>query len=658
MTGNPCPADKAVEDTCENSVRITDNITQKASTVATNRAKGEAAMNENRTLTSLYRTICRSACVMLLCVVSASCDGFKRRPADIEVLFRNFLIEYIELKPETGTAVGFPADWGIKVKNDALDDESDEGLDKIYDLYRKYRNWLAEYDGDKLSRSQRVAAEVLKWFLESELQGEEFRNHTYIIHPMFGFHASFVTLMTEHHRISNHADALDYINRLKCVATKVSQLIGRLEKQKMSGIIPPSYVVDTYLQMLNEFIQVPCEDNVIYTSFRDRIEKIEAFDNGTRRKLCNEVISALKASVYPSYVQLIECISIIRRSADRNAGVWKLPGGDEYYRYCLRAHTTTQLTPEMIYDLGIEEVKRIQTELLKQFRIMGISGSDNFTESMLKYQKVAGDTTNERYFFRLTEEGKVQTLLAYQAIIDTMQMRLPELFSTTPSAQVRVVRIPAYRERIIGTYYQPPKLDGSEGGIFYANLLHQHPKSGMKALTYHEAIPGHHLQIALEQEHTDARLFKTLFFFTGYVEGWALYAEKLALEQGYYDNTTSIIGYLRSELFRALRLVVDTGIHCKKWTREQASQYLLDNIGWSSYSEIDRYIMWPGQACAYKVGELKILQLRDRAQSALGKRFDIKEFHDIVLQHGSVPLAVLERLVDDYVESSVNPQRQ
>ncbi|MBE0434129.1 DUF885 domain-containing protein, partial [candidate division WOR-3 bacterium] len=257
--------------------------------------------------------------------------------------------------------------------------------------------------------------------------------------------------------------------------------------------------------------------------------------------------------------------------------------------------------------------------------------------------------------FPNTEQGKAQTLRAYQAAIDTMERRLPELFSRIPRARVKVVQVPAFKESMIGTYYQPPKLDGSGIGIFYVNLSYQHSKAGIKALAYHEAIPGHHLQIALEQEAPDARFFKALFFFTGYVEGWALYAERLAGEYGFYRDTPSTIGYLRSELFRAARLVIDTGIHHRKWSRERAYHYLLDNVGWSSYSEIDRYITWPGQACAYKVGELKILKLRERARSALGDRFDIRKFHDIVLQNGSVPLALLEQTVDSYVSAIRNP---
>jgi uncharacterized protein (DUF885 family) len=233
-----------------------------------------------------------------------------------------------------------------------------------------------------------------------------------------------------------------------------------------------------------------------------------------------------------------------------------------------------------------------------------------------------------------------------------MSTHLPEMFSVIPQTPVQVKPVPEFKEATMGTYYQPPKLGESNPGVFYANLSYQHFKPGMQTLAYHEAIPGHHFQFAIAREAEDARLYQALFFFTGYAEGWALYAEKLAKEYGFYEDPHSIIGYLRSELFRAARLVLDTGIHSKKWTREKALQYMLENIGWSWPGEIDRYIIWPGQACAYKIGELKMLELRKKAQERLGDDFNIKEFHCIVLEHGSVPLEVLEGLVDDYIRTT------
>ncbi|MCK4232788.1 DUF885 domain-containing protein, partial [candidate division WOR-3 bacterium] len=382
-----------------------------------------------------------------------------------------------------------------------------------------------------------------------------------------------------------------------------------------------------------------------------RIQNLNSLDDESKEVLYQKALDALENSVYPSYKEMSEYISSLKDKATVDAGAWKLPNGDEYYRYCLHHHTTTAMTPGEIHNLGLKEVSRIQDEIKIHFETLGISVSEKFSDLATEYRKTVSDRIDERYLYPANEEGKQQTLKDYQAIIDTMSVKLPDLFSLIPKASVRVERVPEFKEQTAGTYYQFPKLDGSSGGIFYANLSYQHFKPSMKALAYHEAIPGHHFQIAIEQGSPDFRLFKSLFFFTGYTEGWALYAEKLAKEYGFYDDIHSLIGCLWSELFRAVRLVVDTGIHYKKWTREQAYQYMLDNVGWAGYGEIDRYIVWPGQACAYKIGELKILELREQAQKELGERFDIKDFHSVVLKQGSVPLEILEHLVDEYIKA-------
>ncbi|MBE0433794.1 DUF885 family protein, partial [candidate division WOR-3 bacterium] len=360
------------------------------------------------------------AIILLSLVASMAFGQLPQRTADIETIFRNFLIEYVELRPETGTAVGLPAAYRTHIDNGALDDESDAGLDRLYDLYRKYHRRLSGYCRDDLSDSQRAAAELLIWYLENELRGEEFRNHAYIINPMLGFHNSFTTLMTEHHRIESEADALDYIERLKGVRKKVSQLARRLEKQRTNGIIPPACIVEDYRQLLSEFIQMDCASNPLYTSFAARIDKVEKTTGRSRQKLCDQVIAALETSVYPAYRLFIEHIDVVHQAADDRAGVWKLPAGDAYYRYCLRTHTTTDLTPEQIHDLGINEVNRIQALLMDEFRKIGIPGSNDFAGLLSNYKQVTGDPADEQYYFPNTKQGKAQTLRAYQAAIDTM----------------------------------------------------------------------------------------------------------------------------------------------------------------------------------------------------------------------------------------------
>lgn len=576
----------------------------------------------------------------------------EKAPEDIEQLFNGFFREYIELSPETRTSLGITEQQGIKVQNDELDDVSDEALDKLYNMYKKYSDWLSQYDREELSSSQRINSDIIKWFLDNEIKGGNFKYHKYIVNSMFGFHNQLTTLMTEHHKIEEPLDAENYIKRLMKYKVKVSGLLEQLAIREQKGIIPPIFIIETFQQVLNDFIKVPYSENILFTSFKRRIQNLNTIDDESKEELYQKVLDALENNVYPSYLEMSKHISSLKEKANEKAGVWKLPNGDEYYESCLHRHTTTTLSPEEIHNLGLKEVNRIQGEIKTHFETLEISGSEKFSDLMATYRRIYYNRYDERYFYPFNQKGERQTLKRYQAIIDSMSIKLPDMFSLIPETPVRVERVPEFKERTAGTYYQSPKLDSSSGGIFYANLSYQHFKPGMKTLAYHEAIPGHHFQIAIEQESPNFRLFKSLFFFTGYGEGWALYAQKLAKEYGFYKNIHSLLGYLHSELFRAARLVVDTGIHYKRWTREKAYQYMVDNLGGGFYGEIDRYIVWPGQACAYKTGELKVLELRERAKKELGEKFDIKDFHTVVLKHGSIPLEILEQLVDEYIKAT------
>jgi len=587
--------------------------------------------------------------ILLPCFVVALKED--KAPLDIEDLFNSFFQEYIELSPETGSALGIKEEHGVKVQNNKLDDESVEALDKIYDMYRKYNRLLSQFNEEELTTSQITNRDILKWFFQNELNGEKFKYHRYIINPMLSFHNQLTTLMTEHHKIETPLDAENYIERLIKYEGKISELKERLKIQEKKGILPPNYVLETFTEELTKFIELPVRENILFTSFKTRVENLTTIDAMSKEELFKRVNDVILNIVYPSYKEMINYLNSIKEKTDRYAGVWKLPSGYEYYEYCLYRHTNTKLHPEEIHELGLEEVNRIQNEIKEYFETLGIKGSKKFSDLMSEYLNKYYNRYDWHYFYPNSDWGLEQTLKRYQAIIDSMSMKLPDMFFVIPETPIRVERVPEFKEKTAGTYYQPPKLDESSGGIFYANLSHQHYRPGMKTLAYHEAIPGHHFQISLEHESPDFRLFKSLFFFTGYTEGWALYAEKLANEYGFYNNVHSLLGYLRSELLRAARLVVDTGIHYKRWTREQAFQYMLNNVGWASYGEIDRYIAWPGQACAYKVGELKILELRERAKKELGDKFDTKEFHSVVLKHGSMPLEILERLINDYIKA-------
>ncbi|MEO0975054.1 MAG: DUF885 domain-containing protein, partial [Pseudomonadota bacterium] len=353
--------------------------------------------------------------------------------------------------------------------------------------------------------------------------------------------------------------------------------------------------------------------------------------------------------VYPAYQGYIDYFTTLQAKATPDAGVWKLPDGDAYYNYMLRQSTTTQLTADEIHQRGLEQVERIQQEMLTILQGEGFDTSEGFTTAM---DAVAAD---ERFYYPDSQAGRDQILADYTAIIEQIEAGLGEAFYGSPEASVEVRRMPAFSEKTSpGAYYNSPSTDGSRPGIFYANLydIRATPTYSMRTLAYHEAVPGHHYQIATAMELEGVPEFRKQVGFTAYSEGWALYAERLAYELGFQQDPFDNLGRLQAELFRAVRLVVDTGIHAQRWTREQAIDYMRRNTGIAEsdvVSEIERYIVWPGQATAYMVGMMEILALRDEARAALGERFDLRDFHRVVLENGAVPLHVLRDLVEDYI---------
>jgi uncharacterized protein (DUF885 family) len=573
---------------------------------------------------------------------------------NIEEIFTAFFREIIKLNPEFASQLGVTEKMGVKYAKDALTDVSEQAINHETDVYRRYQSLLKSYDPNLLTASQRLARDILLWHIEDQLASEKFRHHQYIINPMFGVHNSLTTLMTEYHTIKSIRDAQDYISRLEKYATKFDQLLEGLSIRKEQGIIPPKYIIETAEQEMSDFITMDARANVLYTAFRERFSQVENVDVFKRIELNEKVENNIKNFVYPSYEKFIDHLKNLKTVATEDAGAWKLPDGDAYYQNCLRSHTTTGLTPNEVHKLGLMEVRRIQNEAKKILKSLGIAEREVFGAMMNDYWRKVGIEKGKEFYYSNTEQAKKQVLDDYQKIIDDLEAKLPDFFSSIPKTQVMVKPIPEFKESTMGAHYSPASLDGKRQGIFYVNLVNPPFKPGMKTLTYHEAIPGHHFQIAIQQESPENRLFRHLVYFTAYIEGWALYAEKLGMENGWFDDPYSKLGYLNSELFRAVRLVVDTGIHYKRWTRDQAYDYMVQNLGWGSYREIDRYIVWPGQACAYKIGELKLLEFKELAKKKLGKKFDIKEFHRAVLEHGSVPLDVLERLVIKYIEINKN----
>ncbi|HUV06603.1 MAG TPA: DUF885 domain-containing protein, partial [Spirochaetia bacterium] len=457
-------------------------------------------------------------------------------------------------------------------------------------------------------------------------------------------------------RIANVKSAENYIKRLRAIATKFDHVLESLEAREAMGVIPPRFAVSKVIEKVEKFIAVPPAENILAVSFEKKVNDCKKINENNRKKLKADVISEIENSVYPAYRKLLAYLKNLEKRAVTDDGVWKLENGEDYYRWILGFHTTTDMTPEEVHNLGLREVQRIEAEMQSILAEQGYTGAA-VGELMDRLTK------EDRFLYPDTDEGRRQILADYTDMIREIEAGLDDYFRIRPNQTVAVQRVPVFKEKTSGgAYYMLPSLDGSRPGIFYANLrsVEEIPKFGMRTLAYHEAIPGHHFQMALAQELKGIPTFRKVYPFTAFAEGWALYAEQLAWEIGFHKDPFDNLGRLQSELFRAVRLVVDTGLHYKRWTREQAIAYMLEKTGLAEtevVSEIERYIVSPGQACAYKVGVIKILKMRERARRELGEAFDLKDFHDVLLKNGSMPLNVLEQIVDDYIASTLKTGR-
>jgi uncharacterized protein (DUF885 family) len=573
---------------------------------------------------------------------------------DIDSRFDNFFREWVAMNPDDASQFGLTREMGYPCAKNELSDGSERLVDETYRFYRRYADQLKRRDPKPLTPSQRLDAGILSWFLAHALKGEPYKDHAPVINQMYGVHSALVNLLTEYHTISGKQDALDWLARLKKAPQRVDQTLERLALQERRGIRPPVYVIDKVDAIMSEFAATPADSNVLLVSFAGRLEPLTDIDADRKAALRGAARDIIRDELYPAYRRFIAAVRASRARSDSLAGVWRLPQGDAYYRWCLKNHTTTELSPRQVHALGVKEVARIQSEMKALMKELDLSGGPVFSSWMNAYWGyIYGPAGRDRYTYPQAPETRDRVVADYQAIIDQTWPRLATVFSQIPRTRVDAQAVPPYKEASAGTYYEPASLDGRRQGVFYVNLGGNIPnKPGMATLAYHEAVPGHHFQIAIAQERQANRMFKNLLFFTGFGEGWAMYSEKLAQEQGWFPDAPTRIANLNSLLFRAVRLVVDTGIHSRRWTRGQAMQYMRDNLGWTHDGEVDRYIMWPGQACSYYVGMLKIIELRDKAKKQLGPKFDLREFHRILLENGTMPLALAERQVDSYIQAN------
>jgi uncharacterized protein (DUF885 family) len=540
---------------------------------------------------------------------------------------------------------------GIKQDYDKWDQLTDEQSDKELALTKKALADLAQFDVTKLDTQTTLSYQLFKQQLEQDIANDKWRYYNYPVNQMFGMHSGVPSLLINQHQIENEADAKAYIARLNGIPQLFKQLEQQLSKRAELGIIPPKFVFPLAITASQNIIKgAPFSsgaDSTLLEDFRNKVNKL-TLDDAAKQLLIKEAEVALTSSVKPAYESLIAYLTAQEKQAGTDDGVWRFKDGEAFYNMALERTTTTKMTADEIHQLGVAEVARIHDEMKAIMQKVGFKGD---LQAFFAFMR-----DDAQFYYPDTAEGKAAYLAEATRLIDHMKSQLDSLFLVKPKADLIVKAVEPFREESAGkAFYQQPSMDGKRPGTYYANLhnMKDMPKYQMEALAYHEGIPGHHMQIAIAQELGDMPKFRKFGRYTAYIEGWGLYTELLPKDIGLYQDPYSDFGRLAMELWRACRLVVDTGIHAKKWTREQAIQYLADNTPnarTEAENSIERYIVMPSQATAYKIGMIKIVQLRDKAKTALGDKFDIREFHDVVLKNGAVPLDVLESLVDAYIK--------
>ena len=605
---------------------------------------------------TIFKFAIKLVAVLLALTALYSFNLFMMKPFSVDhFLSKELILDLIE-SPEELTYVGIldRFDW-ITKHNSKLSIPQDDDIDNDIKQIEKVIKTLYKYDDSRLSDIQKSTKKIAIFDYENQLK--ELKDFPYLDYPLNqigGIHLSTIEFMNSVHPIRSDSEAIAFIKRTDLVKDVYQGVLNHLKKQADNGIYPPEFVYGHVINQLDEFINVVNTEHPLYKQFMLKIKKLE-LSNDQVDYLEKEITRSINESVTPGFKLLRNFMANTKKNANPNHGIWSQPGGDEYYKLKIRTFTTIDYSPEEIHQMGLNEVKRISSRMREILTSLGYAESKSVGELMNELNE------NPDFLYADTPDRKEIVVNDYTDMVNEAIRVMADYFHTMPKSEVIVKAVPEYSEQnAAGGYYQSPALDGSRPGVFYANLydIKQTPTYSMRTLAYHEATPGHHHQIAHSLENEELTLYRRFGYYTSaFAEGWALYSEILALEAGLAENPYDELGILQSELFRANRLVVDTGMHYKRWTREEAMDYMKSVTGMSDTEvrvEIERYIVWPGQALSYKVGMIKILELRERAKKELGDKFNIKDFHSAVLDHGNPPLFIVEEMVEKMIEETLS----
>jgi|HubBroStandDraft_6_1064221.scaffolds.fasta_scaffold73530_2 uncharacterized protein (DUF885 family) len=589
-------------------------------------------------MTSLSRRTFLAAGVT---VAAAPTFGQSLNTPNIDDFFRDFTADWVRHDPNQATSARyFSGD-----EQDRLERElTPQTLAWKRDRIQRARHGLAElgkFNRSSFTETQRISADLMQWQLNEVVREEPFFDYTFPLEQMNGANVRLVETLTVRHPLLTERDAENYVAALGDVRGQMEQAIDEARRLESKNTIPPKFILQATVKQMQGFADPSPSQNPFVTVFDGKMAAIKSLPDAKRRELRAAAEKVVGDDIYPAWKKAIALLEAQSAKATDDAGLWRLKGGAEAYAYFLHRYTTTSLTAAEIHEIGLKRVEEIESQMDALLRRLGrTEGSVKDRAEKLKLDM--------RYPNPTSEESRAQIMRDIDGILADAQMRAALLFDLRPKSPVVAQPFPRFREANAAANYNSPAPDGSRPGTFqYPRRIDNMTKFGLRSIVYHETVPGHHFQIALQVENKELPRFRQIGAFGGIsalVEGWGLYAERLAAESGWYgDDIEGRLGQLYHEVFRARRLVVDTGLHAMKWTRQQGIDYGIEA------SEVERYAVFPGQACSYMIGELKIIELREKAKKALGDKFSLREYHNVVLRTGTVPLDLLERQVDAYI---------
>ena len=588
----------------------------------------------------------------LLVVAAGASMWFWFTPVGVNNYVNKVTLQLAIDSPELLTYLGAIDNTPLDFHSGKLADYTKEEEERSIAKLRNAREGLDDYGPDGLSGQELLTWKIAAWFFDDQLRQAELRYSGYRVNQISGVTVNMPQFLTDTHVIKNKKSVRRYLSRLAEFGRVLRETHERVTDDRANGVIPPDFVIEKALVGMNKFIEGGAAENPLVTTLGPKLEALDGLDETTADQLVDEAVQLVATEVIPGYQAMISLFESMLPEATHDAGIWRLPDGDAIYAAKLQSNTTTQYSPDEIHATGLAEVDRIEGEMLDILDSQGIAGG-SFAE---RVRIVMEDPAHQ---FPNTDEGRAD-MIAYLEDFDRRVMAIAaDYFITIPPQPLEIVRVPEYsQDSSPGGYYNGPALDGSRPGRFYINQKQtaDNPRWTLPTLMIHEGSPGHHFQISTSQLIEGVPLLRRLSPFSAFSEGWALYSERIAkTDMGLYDNDPlGDLGRLQAEMFRAVRLVVDTGMHAKRWSREQAIEYMITKTGMTTEEvtrEIERYVVWPGQATAYKTGQLALLAMREEAELELGERFDLREFHEAVLMNGAMPLDILKDNLSSWAAS-------